>query len=247
VAVRTFASAAEQHDAMWAGTRRLLLLGAGSPAADVQRRLRNDTKLALASAPFATVAEVVDDVVAAALDEVLADAGGPAWDEVGFAALQADVRKRLVPRAVEVAVGAGRVLAAARDVERRLSSLTAAALQPAATDISVQVARLVHPGFVSAAGTARLADVERYLAAVSVRLDKLARDPHRDRRLMQQVEGVEAAYERVRSGGGPEAADVRWLIEELRVGLWAQTLGTAVPVSEARVRREIDRLAAGQG
>ena len=80
----------------------------------------------------------------------------------------------------------------------------------------------------------------------AVRLDKLPRDPQRDRRLMQQVAGIEAAYERVRGLASPEVAEIRWLIEELRVGLWAQTLGTAVPVSEARVRREIDRVAAAR-
>jgi ATP-dependent helicase HrpA len=115
-----------------------------------------------------------------------------------------------------------------------------------AADISVQVVRLVHPGFVSATGTARLGDLLRYLRAVSVRLDKLAKDPHRDRRIMQQAQAVEAAYDRLRSQrAGPEVAEVRWLLEELRVSLWAQSLGTAVPVSETRILREIQRLASG--
>jgi ATP-dependent helicase HrpA len=94
VAVRTFPDVASQQAALWAGTRRLLLLTVGSPVAAVQRKLRNEDRLALAAAPYATVAEVLDDCATAAVDELLAGAGGPAWDEAGFRALAAAVKAR---------------------------------------------------------------------------------------------------------------------------------------------------------
>ena len=243
VAVRTFATPAEQRRAMWAGTRRLLLLTIGSPVPALQRLLRNDTKLALAQAPYATAAEVLEDCATCALDAVLAGAGGPAWDEAGFARLREAVRDDLVDTAMDVATLTGRILRHARAVERRLDEHTAPALQPALTDVHVQVARLVHPGFVTATGRAQLAHLPRYLEAIDRRLDKLVRDPHRDRALMARVTAVEQALERLQARrSDPEVAEVRWLVEELRVSLFAQGLGTPRPVSDQRVLKEIARL-----
>ncbi len=245
VAVRTSPDEASQRDAMWAGTRRLLLLTVGSPVAAVQRRLGNDARLALAAAPYATVAEVLDDCVAAAVDALLAEAGGPAWDEERFRALAAAVRSRLVEVATDVTVQAAGILAAARAVEERAAGLTADALQPSLTDIAVQVARLVGPGFVSAAGVDRLPDLRRYLRAVAHRLDRLPTTWSKDRALVQRVAVVESAYDDLRARrDGPEVAALRWRVEELRVSLFAQSVGTPEPVSEQRLLREIERLRA---
>ncbi|HEX9994168.1 MAG TPA: ATP-dependent RNA helicase HrpA [Acidimicrobiales bacterium] len=244
VGVRALPSAHEQATAMWAGTRRLVLLAVGAVAPAVERRLRNATRLALASAPYATAAEVLEDCVTCALDGLVDSAGGPAWDEEEFAGLVALARARLVPAAAEVATTVGDVLTAARAVEHRLDALTSDALAPALTDVAVQVARLVHPGFATATGAARLPDVLRYLRAVDLRLDKLPRDPVRDARLMRRVREVEQAYDELRSRQpSPEVLDLRWQVEELRVSLWAQKLGTPAPVSEQRLLREIARLA----
>jgi ATP-dependent helicase HrpA len=243
VGVRTLPDGVAQRDAMWAGTRRLLVLTLGSPVAAVQRKLRNADRLALAASPYATAAEVLEDCVTAALDVVLAEAGGPAWDEDGFRSLAAAVRPRLVDVATEVAVQAAGILAAARDVEHRAVDLTAEALQPSLTDVAVQVARLVGPGFVSAAGAGRLPDIRRYLRAVEHRLDRLPTTWQKDRAVMGRVQAVEAAYDELRARrDGPEAAALRWRLEELRVSLFAQSVGTDGPVSEQRLLREIERL-----
>jgi ATP-dependent helicase HrpA len=243
VGVRTFPDAGSQAEAMWAGTRRLLLLELGSPVAAVQRRLRNADRLALASAPYATVAGVLDDCVTAALDELLAGAGGPAWDGAGFRALEAAVRAGLVDVATDVTRSAAEVLAAARTVDQRAAELTAEALQPALTDIAVQVARLVGPGFVATAGVRRLPDLRRYLRAVEHRLQRLPTTWQKDRALLQRVQAVEAAYDDLRARrDGAEVAALRWRIEELRVSLFAQHIGTPEPVSEQRLLREIERL-----
>jgi ATP-dependent helicase HrpA len=243
VGVRTFPDEAAQREATWAGTRRFLLLVLGSPEAAVERKLGNADRLALAAAPYATVADVLEDCVTAAVDVLLAEAGGPAWDDEGFRSLAAAVKPRLVEVATDVTVQAAGILAVARSVEQRAADLTAEALQPALTDIAVQVARLVGPGFVAAAGAARLRDLRRYLRAVEHRLDRLATTWSKDRTLMQRVQAVEAAYDDLRARrDGPEVTALRWRIEELRVSLFAQSLGTAEPVSEPRLLREIARL-----
>jgi ATP-dependent helicase HrpA len=191
---------------------------------------------------------VLEDVATAALDHVLAAAGGPVWDEAAFAALTVRVRDDLVDTAVRLAVLTGTVLARARRIEQRLDALPAPSLQEALTDVHVQLARLVHAGFVTATGADRMEHLPRYLRAIDHRLDKLVKDPHRDRSLMQRVQRAEQAYADLRSHRpDAEVAEVRWLVEELRVSLFAQALGTPVPVSEQRILKEVARLAAAGG
>jgi ATP-dependent RNA helicase HrpA len=101
---------------------------------------------------------------------------------------------------------------------------------------------------VSRAGLARLRDIGRYLEAIRLRLDKLGERPERDRDLMARARALEAAFTAARDAlpqerrGAPDVVAVAWLLEELRVSLFAQKLGTAQPVSEPRVRRAIAAL-----
>ncbi|HET8643031.1 MAG TPA: DUF3418 domain-containing protein, partial [Pseudonocardiaceae bacterium] len=109
-----------------------------------------------------------------------------------------------------------------------------------------QLESLVYPGFVAATGRDRLPDVARYLLALQRRLEGLRRDPQRDRAWTQRVQAVAAEYEQLRRelppGGGLD--EIRWMIEELRVSLFAQTLRTPYPVSEKRIHRAMDALLA---
>ena len=119
---------------MRAGTRRLLLLTAPSPARYVLDRLGNAARL---RSPRRTAAgAVLDDAIVAAVDALIAEAGGPAWDEAGFARLRGHVAGSLAERTLAI-VDAGRaVLDAAREVERLLEPLTAVPLQPARADVA---------------------------------------------------------------------------------------------------------------
>ncbi len=244
VGVRVLTTRAGQQRAMWTATRRLLLLGVPSPAKALQRLLPNDTKLALARSPYGSAAELLDDCIIAAVDQLLADHGGPVWEEEGFARLRAGIEGGLVDTAVYVATVAGGVLVVAHGLEQRLDATTAAPFLPAVADLRRQLAGLVFPAFVGAAGVERLGDVLRYLEAMERRLDKLAQGTRRDQELMGRVRALEEEYRHLRDSRPrhPDVEAVRWMLEELRVSLFAQTLGTAHPVSEARIRREIERL-----
>jgi len=236
VGVRVLATPAEQRRAMWAGTRRLLLL-AGPSASKVGRLLPNDVRLALATLPGASAGEVLEDCRTAAVDALLAEAGGPAWDEAGFERLAGFAVASLPARAAEVATTVAGILTAAADARRRLDRLVAAPLATSVADLRSHLDRLVHPGFVTDAGAERLPDVARYVRAAAFRIDKLAQDPVRDRRLLATVHALEDDYAAVahRDADG----EVRWLLEELRVSLFAQSVGTRTRVSEATVRRTI--------
>jgi ATP-dependent helicase HrpA len=249
VAVRALPTPVEQERAMWAGTRRLLLLSVPSPRRTLERQVANPVRLAVAAVlPGTSLGDLLDDCVAAGVDRLVAERGGPAWDEAGFATLLAAVRAGLPGAAGEVVRVVGQVLVAAQRVLARVDEVTTPALLTAVADVRVQVGRLLHPGFVTAAGAGRLPDLLRYLAAVEHRLTRLG-DP-RDADSTRRVQALEEDYERLAGARGagrsaPEVEAVRWMIEELRVSLFAQHLGTAGKVSEPRVRREIERLAAG--
>ena len=114
-------------------------------------------------------------------------------------------------------------------------------------DIKQHLQSLVYPGFVSDIGTARLDDWNRYLKALHRRLEKLPIDPHRDKLQQLQISAVKAAYEKLMGlyphGRLPaEVVEVRWMIEELAVSLFAQQLGTAYPISAKRIEMRIDEL-----
>jgi ATP-dependent helicase HrpA len=248
VDVRLFETEAAADAAMRAGTRRLVLLGARSPARDIAARLSTESKLALSRNPHGGVAAMFADAVDCAADALIADAGGPVRDAAGFAALADKTRAGLYAAAFGVVTAAEEILRRAHAVEARLDALRAPALAPAADDIRGQLAGLVYPGFLTATGARRLPSVARYLRAVEYRLDKLPGNAGRDAQRMETVRQVTAEY-RDALAALPAAArdsdaarDIRWLIEELRVSLFAQPVGTAVPVSDRRIRTAIEHL-----
>lgn len=248
VAVRMYETEAEQRRAMWLGTRRLILLNAPSPVKLIQGRLTNKGKLALSHNPHGSVAALFDDCVTAAADRLIAEAGGPAWDEDAFRALYDRVRADLHDATAQIVGLVERILAEAQEVDRRLRGTTSLTLVPALTDIRGNLGALIHPGFVTATGWARLPDLPRYLRALQIRLDKLSENPGRDRTLAHQVgvlaQEYEAALRRLHPARRNEepARQVRWMLEELRVSLFAQQLGTRFPVSDKRIRKAMAQL-----
>jgi len=249
VDIRLFETEAEAAEAMRGGTRRLLLIAVPSGVRAVASRLPVSAKLAMSRHPYPSAAALLDDCAACAADQVIAEAGGPAWDAEGFAALLAAARSVLAVTAVGVVGAVARVLAEAHVVEAGLDRAASPALAPAISDMRAQLSGLVHPGFVTETGAQRLPDLLRYLRAISRRLEKAPLDPGRDDGRMAIVHRVTDAYQRAvkdlaaAGRGGAEAQPVRWMIEELRVSLFAQALGTPVPVSEQRIQTALDRLA----
>ena len=255
VDVALFETAAEAADSMRGGNRRLLMIAVPSGARAVASRLPARLKLALGRNPYGGVPALLDDCAAAAADEIIAAAGGPAWDKAAFDALLSAARLRLAARTADMVGSVANVLAEAHAVQARLDdatgSLAGAAMAPAVADMRAQLAGLVRPGFVVQVGPARLADLVRYLKAIAYRMDKAPWEAARDTDRMAVVHRVSAQAEQVLARLGPAArlseaaVSVPWTIEELRVSLFAQSLGTAFPVSEQRIAAALDRLNQG--
>jgi len=242
--IRIFDTEAEAEASMRLGTRRLLLIAVPSGVRSIAGRLPMPAKMAMSRHPYASAAALLDDCAAAAADQVIADADGPPWDAAGFARLVESARNELAPATARVLDLVAQVLAEAHEVEIRLASASGGevpALARALDDVRAQFAALIYPGFIAVTGASRLRDLVRYLRGIVRRLDKLAGEQARDAERTAVVQRVTAEYQTVLRELGPTARSrpdlqaIRWLIEELRVSLFAQVLGTPVPVSEKRI------------
>ena len=249
VSIRVLTNPAIQERVMRTGVRRLLLLAVPVGRKVVERDVTNEVRLAIGRRSGITLAGLVDDCTTAAADRVIDEHRSVPWDEDGFLALRERARSDLPDIAAGAMATAGRIIVAAAKVEGRLDRLVAPALQPAVSDARAQLARLVRPGFVAASGVRRLDDVLRYVSAIDRRMERVTADTGRDRQRMDEVNALERRYEQLlrklpRSAVTSDVVEVGWLIEELRVSLFAQVLGTSGPVSVPRISRELARLEA---
>ncbi|MGW1762727.1 ATP-dependent RNA helicase HrpA [Streptomyces sp. NPDC002073] len=250
VSVRLFDTEAEQHQAMWRGTRKLILLNIPvNPAKFASDKLTNQQKLALSRNPHGSIQALFDDCATAATDKLIADHGGPAWDEQSFRKLYDSVRADLVDTTVRTVDQVQQILAAWQACERRLKATNSLALMRNVQDVRTQLAALVPAGFVTRTGLRRLPDLMRYLVAVDRRLQQMPAGAQRDTTRMEKVHEMQDEYawllEQLPKGRPvPEAVtEIRWMIEELRVSYFAHALGTAYPVSDKRIVKAVDAAA----
>ncbi|MFD7305367.1 ATP-dependent RNA helicase HrpA [Streptomyces pharetrae] len=250
VSVRLFDTEAEQAEAMWKGTRRLILRNIPvNPAKFASEKLTNAQKLALSANPHGSIQALFDDCAMAAADKLIADFGGPAWDEESHRKLYDKVRAEIVDTTVRTVAQVQQVLAAWQACERRLKAVRSPALLPNLQDVRRQLDALVKPGFVTETGLRRLPDLMRYLVAADRRLQQMPANVQRDTTRMEKVHEMQDEYawllEQMPQGRPVPSSvlDIRWMIEELRVSYFAHALGTAYPVSDKRIVKAIDAAA----
>ncbi|MFI0542927.1 ATP-dependent RNA helicase HrpA [Streptomyces sp. WSLK1-3] len=250
VSVRLFDTEAEQAEAMWKGTRRLIVRNIPvSPAKFASEKLTNPQKLALSANPHGSIQALFDDCATAAADKLVGDFGGPAWDEESYRKLYDKVRAEIVDTTVRTVGQVQQVLAAWQACERRLKAVRSPVLLANLADVRQQLDALVKPGFVTETGLRRLPDLMRYLVAADRRLQQMATNVQRDTTRMEKVHEMQDEYawllEQLPQGRPvpPQVRDIRWMIEELRVSYFAHALGTAYPVSDKRIVKAIDALA----
>jgi ATP-dependent helicase HrpA len=247
VGVLAFETEAAQGTAMHAGTRRLLRLNLPSPARAAERSLTGPETLTLAAAPHPSLAAVLEDATVAALDRLIASAGGPAWTESEFAALRDRVGAGLAAATAEVLRGIVAIVAARAEVHRRLAALPPdPGLEPARLDLATQLGSLVYPGFAAATGADRLPDVARYLAAAARRAERLPGTRAQDADRMRVVHELELDHRRRLAArpDSPALHEVSWMLQELRVSSFAQGVGVRGQVSAKRIRRALETAAA---
>ena len=247
VGIKLFETEFEQAVAMQQGLRRLLLLNVPSPIKYLHEKLPNKAKLGLYFTPFGRVLDLIDDCIACAVDKLIADFGGFVWDEAGFEKLRDFVRENLNEVTVDIAQKVEQILSLNHVLNQRLKGKMDFTMAFAFSDIKAQLSGLIYPGFVRKSGYDRLPDLLRYLQAVDKRIDKLAQDVNRDRAAMLRVEQVQQAYQQLLAKLpkskpiSDEVAEIRYMIEELRVSLFAQQIGTKYQISDKRIANIISQ------
>jgi ATP-dependent helicase HrpA len=247
VALRVEATPEAAERATRAGVRRLLLLAVASPASYVLEHLTSAEKLALAASPYPHAKALVEDARLAVADAVLTRTapGAVVRTRADFERVRDALSAAVVEETFQAVSLAARILTGAREADRALRAQNSLTLLGALNDVKGQLAGLVFPGFVSKIGVARLAHVPRYLRGAKERVDGLVDNPGRDRQRMTEFERATAAF--TEAGGTIPLADgapatlerTRWLLEEYRVSLFAQHLGTAEAVSLQRIQKSL--------
>ncbi len=246
VDLQVLPSAEEARAAHREGVIALLDRDLGADLSSVLNALPNPTKLAVAASPYGTSRAMLADASRAATEHLVGDA------EVRTRAAYDALLERLRSEHRDLAAGAVREAAGALAISARLhkavSKVSSLAVLGQLTQIRDHAASLVGERFISRAGLDHLGDLERYLRADEIRLDKLQDNPTRDAQLAWQVADIEQLWERTAAQmtaerrTRPDARAIPWLIEEYRVSLFAQTLGTTQTVSDKRLRKAIAEL-----
>ncbi|VEG73751.1 ATP-dependent RNA helicase HrpA [Actinomyces slackii] len=239
-----------------AGVTALALARTALPVGRVTSRWSGQESLTLAASPYRSTEALVADLQLAAARAV---AGGWArrtgWllaevrrREV-FAELVAAMREELEDEVHRIAQIVVRTLSAQREVDRVVGAHSSLSLLTTLQEVREHAAELVFDGFITATPADRLVHLPRYLKALALRVDRAASSPSaasQDAALSYQVGEALAVVDRARAraaGLPPDARreaaldEARWMVEELRVSLFAQTLGTSQKVSPQRITK----------
>jgi len=219
-----------------AGLRRLVALQIREPLKYLEKNIPDLQKMAVAYMPLGTLEALRSQIVDVALDRAFLGEPLPK-DEAAFKARLEEGRGRLNLIAQEIARQAAVVLAEHASALRKLKD--ARPPKEVADDVAAQLSRLVPKDFIARTPWAQMQHLPRYLKAVVMRLDKQRADPQRDVQRLAELRPLEQRYWRrvAELKGRPDARldEYRWLLEELRVSLFAQELRTPQPVSAKRL------------
>ena len=240
------------------GVTALALARTFLPVGRVTSRWTADESLTLAASPYRSTEALVEDVELAAARVVAgrwaATSGhdlAAVRERVVFTELVGVMRDELEDEVYRAAQAVARTLAAQREVERAVGAHTSLALLNTLQQVREHAAELVFDGFVAATPAEQLTHLPRYLKALALRVEKAESSPTQDAALAYQVAEASAVVDRARerSASAPPDAEreavlveARWMLEELRVSLFAQTLGTSRKVSLQRISKLVAKL-----
>jgi ATP-dependent helicase HrpA len=241
VAVRPFESPRAAAQAHRGGVRRLFMLAAQEKVKYLRKELRKNSTLCLHYMPLGKCEELVEALIAAAVEQALFMEAEPPRERAAYEALLELARGRLVAQAEAMQQAVAAALASHHAIKKALKGALPPTWLESMADINEQLGRLIYPGFVTATPAQWLLQLPRYLQAIERRLEKLKADPARDRATLRELQPLWQRYWQRCEGAGRcdegELLQFRWLLEELRLSLFAQGLKTLEPVSVPRLEK----------
>ncbi|CAI3787567.1 hypothetical protein AHFPHNDE_01236 [Pseudomonas sp. MM227] len=240
-----FSTAAEAEYQHRRALQRLLLQQLAEPAKFLRGKLPGQTELGLLYRELGRVEALVEDILLASLDScVLEGEASLPRDGVALATLAERKRGAWAEHAERLARLTLDILKLWHGLQKRFKGKIDLTHAVALNDIKQQLGNLVYPGFVRDTPAAWLKEMPRLLKAVELRLEKLPSQVQKDRVWSGELSNLWSQYQaRLNKHGqegkrDPQLAAYRWLLEEYRVSLFAQQLGTKVPVSDKRLSKQ---------
>ena len=246
VSIKLVDSLEEQKRLSKLGIRRLLILNIPSPIKYLHEKLPNKSKLGLYFNSFGTVLNLIDDCIACGVDHLIEKNNQSIDNKQQYQQLLTYTKSHINETVVDIAKQVESILTLHFNINKKLKGRVDLSLAFALSDIKQQVSELVYKGFVAQTGYDKLPDIYRYLSAIEKRLEKLGSNMAKDRQAMNIIEEVKNEYQ-TWLNSLPEnqkslskVTNIKWMIEELRVNLFAQQLGTPYPISAKRIRQQIE-------
>ncbi|MER0075304.1 ATP-dependent RNA helicase HrpA [Corynebacterium sp. KPL3739] len=230
--------------AMVTTTLTLLMREISVSTAQMVKGLPLQQRVAVDSYPHSGADGLVNDARVAAIRDLMLEAGGPVRSPEAFSELKDTVKPQVPGRVRQSIVSIAPGLAEYSNLRAELSQWEG----PAINDMENQLNFLLPPNAITVHGAAHLRHLPRYIQAMRIRLEDMSLDPDRDADRQAEVDNAKA-YLANRLRNLPagrektrEVKDIHWMIEELRVSLFAQRLGTAHAVSLRRIQKAVDKL-----
>lgn len=245
VEVKVLPTKAAAEASMMTATLTMLMREISVPTNQMVKGLPLQQRVAVDNYPHGGADGLVDDARVAAIRDAMMDAGGPVRTPEEFTELKKTIAPDVPGRVRQSVVGVAPALVSYGRVKDELAKWTG----PAIDDMNRQLDFMLPKNAITVHGMGHLRHLGRYLDAMLIRLDEMGLDPDRDADRQDEVEGVKA-YLSAQLKSLPDAVaqsaavrDILWMVQELRVSLFAQRLGTARPISARRIEKAIDKLA----
>ncbi len=220
------------------GLRRLFMLSLKEQVKNLEKSLPDAQRLGMLFMPFGTQQELQQQILAMTFERCCLNDPLPT-NEAEFAVRGKEAKNRLLLVAQEIARLAGNVLTEYQLVQKNLPQLKTH--NQANQDVRAQLEWLLHKRFIADTPYERLQHVPRYLKAINLRIEKLRSNPARDAQCMSQMQPLVQAWQKLRQAqhgnANPRIDELSWLLQELRVSLFAQELKTPVIVSVKRLEK----------
>lgn len=247
VSIRVFDTPERAASSQRQGLRRLFLLVLAKQMAYLSKYLPRFDTMCLYYASVGSPSELRDDLLDATVDRCFLVDIADLRSQQGFKTVIERRKAHLITTANDLCELVGRILERYQKVRLRISQEAPAAWLHAFTDIRQQLSALIHKRFISDTPPEWLQHLPRFLQAIDRRLDKLEQEPAKDGERYARLEPFWRAWQAASESKRDEASAqrFRWLLEEFRVSLFAQELGTAETVSETRLKREWEKVSRG--
>ncbi|WP_392551329.1 ATP-dependent RNA helicase HrpA [Orbus wheelerorum] len=248
VAIKLVEREDEQARLMQQGIKRLIYLNIPSPIKYLHDKLPNKAKLGLYFNPFGKITDLIDDCIYCGINYLIEKDHGIIFSQADFSPLLDKIKGDINEVIVSIAGQVERILTLNYAINKKLKGRLDLNMALSLADIKQHLSRLIYKGFVADSSYQKLPDVYRYLQAIDKRIDKLYADPNKDRLHLIVVEHVTKQYielwqnRELHKIAEHKLKQLRWMIEELRVNLFAQQLGTPYPISEKRINQFIDEI-----